>query len=368
MLKGDDPLIHDPKARIRRVAASVSDCDVQPGIPIRIYLRVGQTMNTMIQQHIKNSEIEAAFKLSTRFVTIFVEKLPKHPMYHTINADERVEWARRTRKILSNAEKMKSFLLEMYEKEADEWNERQKKLKLEKEKEEERLRLEAEAAALAKKQIADAVVEEKEQVTGPVIPTIDRSLKPVFPSQLEYYNTSNPYGWRPLLIPSSLMSQFTSLAASNTSRNIETCGVLCGGLKSDIFTISHVLIPKQSGTSDSCATSNEEEIFIYLDSENLITLGWIHTHPTQTAFLSSVDLHTHLSYQLMLPEAVAIVCAPKYQTTGFFSLTPNYGLQFIVNCQQPGFHPHPSDPPLFENSCHIEIRDDLPIIIKDLRQ
>ena len=39
---------------------------------------------------------------------------------------------------------------------------------------------------------------------------------------------------------------------------------------------------------------------------------WFQTHPTQTAFLSSVDLHTHCSYQLMLPEAIAIVCAPKH--------------------------------------------------------
>lgn len=36
------------------------------------------------------------------------------------------------------------------------------------------------------------------------------------------------------------------------------------------------------------------------------------THPTQTAFLSSVDLHTHCAYQLMMAEAIAIVCAPKY--------------------------------------------------------
>lgn len=39
----------------------------------------------------------------------------------------------------------------------------------------------------------------------------------------------------------------------------------------------------------------------------------LQTHPTQTAFLSSVDLHTHCSYQLMLPEAVAIVCSPKHK-------------------------------------------------------
>lgn len=36
------------------------------------------------------------------------------------------------------------------------------------------------------------------------------------------------------------------------------------------------------------------------------------THPTQTAFLSSVDLHTHCPYQLLMPEALAVVCAPKY--------------------------------------------------------
>lgn len=36
------------------------------------------------------------------------------------------------------------------------------------------------------------------------------------------------------------------------------------------------------------------------------------THPSQTAFMSSVDLHTHCSYQIMMDEAVAIVCAPRY--------------------------------------------------------
>ena len=59
----------------------------------------------------------------------------------------------------------------------------------------------------------------------------------------------------------------------------------------------------------------------------------IHTHPSQTSFLSSVDLHTQLSYQLMLPEAVAIVMAPKFNQTGFFVLTQNYGLDYIGNCK-----------------------------------
>ena len=38
----------------------------------------------------------------------------------------------------------------------------------------------------------------------------------------------------------------------------------------------------------------------------------LQTHPSQTAFMSSVDLHTHYAYQIMLTEAIAIVCAPKF--------------------------------------------------------
>lgn len=37
-----------------------------------------------------------------------------------------------------------------------------------------------------------------------------------------------------------------------------------------------MIVPKQQGTSDSCATMNEEEIFEYQDQLNLITIGWIH--------------------------------------------------------------------------------------------
>jgi STAM-binding protein len=99
-----------------------------------------------------------------------------------------------------------------------------------------------------------------------------------------------------------------------------------------------LIIPKQTGTPDTCTTENEEDLFDIQDKHDLLTFGWIHvsfifikdtqqskrffniylsfffcnqTHPTQSCFLSSVDLHTHCSYQLMLPEAIAIVCAPS---------------------------------------------------------
>ncbi|RWV97612.1 hypothetical protein GW17_00039589 [Ensete ventricosum] len=37
----------------------------------------------------------------------------------------------------------------------------------------------------------------------------------------------------------------------------------------------------------------------------------LQTHPTQSCFMSSIDLHTQYAYQILLPEAIAIVMAPK---------------------------------------------------------
>ena len=45
---------------------------------------------------------------------------------------------------------------------------------------------------------------------------------------------------------------------------------------------------------------NEEEIFDVQDKRSLYPLGWIHTHPTQTCFLSSVDVHTQCGYQVSI--------------------------------------------------------------------
>ena len=46
--------------------------------------------------------------------------------------------------------------------------------------------------------------------------------------------------------------------------------------QNNMFCITHLLIPKQTSTSDSCTTLSEEELFEFQDSHNLITLGWIH--------------------------------------------------------------------------------------------
>lgn len=147
---------------------------------------------------------------------------------------------------------------------------------------------------------------------------------------------------RSVFISSEVRRRFLSLAAANTRRNLETCGILCGTLISNALFVSRLLIPEQTATSDTCETVNESAIFDYCESEDLMVLGWIHTHPTQTCFMSSRDLHTHCGYQVMLPESIAIVCAPsKRPDWGIFRLTDPPGLRTVLGCKQTGlFHPH----------------------------
>lgn len=42
------------------------------------------------------------------------------------------------------------------------------------------------------------------------------------------------------------------------------------------FTITHVIVPKQSAGPDYCDVENVEELFGVQDQHGLLTLGWIH--------------------------------------------------------------------------------------------
>lgn len=147
---------------------------------------------------------------------------------------------------------------------------------------------------------------------------------------------------RTIFLPPELRTRFLEIAHPNTSRNLETLGILCGTLISNAIFISKLVIPEQESTSDTCESINETTYFDYCDSEDLLVLGWIHTHPTQTCFMSSRDLHTHCGYQVMLPESIAIVCAPsKSPDWGVFRLTDPPGLKHVLGCTRAGlFHPH----------------------------
>ncbi|KAJ6340207.1 hypothetical protein OIU77_008045 [Salix suchowensis] len=213
-----------------------------------------------------------------------------------------------------------------------------------------------------------------ETMETPVLPAVIRQPSP--PPVLAEVQDLIPCDASPtslqLHISTALMENFMKMAKSNTDKNLETCGVLAGSLKNRKFYVTALIIPKQESTSDSCQTTNEEEIFEVQDKRSLFPLGWIHTHPTQSCFMSSIDVHTHYSYQIMLPEAVAIVMAPRdsSRTHGIFRLTTPGGMSVIRQCQHRGFHPHDPPPdggPIYKTCTDVYMNPELKFDVIDLR-
>nr|GAT60500.1 predicted protein [Mycena chlorophos] len=221
--------------------------------------------------------------------------------------------------------------------------------------------------------------------------TLDRRPSTTSTHVTEPEPESGPPRLKTVLLPQAIIGRFLSIASANTSRNLETCGLLLGreiarggsvGSVSDLggregggggrsrYVVETLLIPKQHATSDTCTMDEEEAVLMFTESRGLITLGWIHTHPSQSCFMSSVDLHTHASFQCMLPESFAVVCAPKSTPHfGIFRLTDPPGLKTVLHCtEKQAFHPHP-DLPIYTDADkgHVQMRDGAPLEIVDLR-
>ncbi|KAL2092428.1 hypothetical protein ACEWY4_012226 [Coilia grayii] len=429
MLDHTDPSL-PPEERVRALTKKGSVVDVNENVPARRYFRSGMEMIRMAHTYAEEGNTEHAFMLYNKYITLFIEKLPKHPEYKTSTIPEKKDTLKKLKEIaFPQAELLKKHILRRYEREyadyivrkqAEEASmaqqlSRQRELEVERRRvaEMQRRQREQEQFSAFEEMIRRQEMEKERKrvpqefggpaasagpqpdapllpgIQGPPLPfmpspspahnpaaypsepartpvsppAFDRSLKPG--SLISPSNSNMVDGLRQLSVPAELCTQFLKLANANTIRSVETCGILCGKLTRNAFTITHVIVPKQCGGPDYCDTENEEELFLVQGQYDLITLGWIHTHPTQTAFLSSVDLHTHCSYQIMLPEAIAIVCSPKFNETGYFRLT-DHGMDEISACKQKGFHPHSKHPPLFAEGSHIIITDST-VTMLDLR-
>ncbi|XP_041011057.1 AMSH-like ubiquitin thioesterase 2 isoform X10 [Juglans microcarpa x Juglans regia] len=143
-------------------------------------------------------------------------------------------------------------------------------------------------------------------------------------------------------------------------------------IEEGVFYATTLIIPKQESTSSSCQAINEEEVFAIQNEQSLFPVGWIHTHPSQTCFLSSVDVHTQYSYQVMVPEAFAIVMAPTdtSRSYGIFRLSDPGGLNVLKECQETGFHPHKEladGSSIYEDCSNVYKNSNLRFEIFDLR-
>ncbi|XP_027132897.1 AMSH-like protease isoform X2 [Larimichthys crocea] len=406
--------------RVRALGKMGCSVEINEDIAPRRYFRSGVEMERMAAVYLEEGSLENAFVLYTKFITLFVEKLPGHRDYQQCSIPEKQLIMKKLQEVaFPRKDELKKRLQEKYSREHSEYlraqsraavvdgcgqqlqrlslldEDRRRFLLLEEERQRvaalRRMQIESEQfryfeEQLRRQELANRRGEEAEQKLGTKVPEVmdssclqpirdsirsqgadpNRNRPPAPISQsgatLAGVHTQRVEGLRRVVIPRDLTYRFLLLADSNTARGIETCGVLCGRLTQNEFMLTHVVIPKQSAGPDFCDMENVEELFSFQDQQNLLTLGWIHTHPTQTAFLSSVDLHTHCSYQLMLPEAIAIVCAPKHNDSGVFRLS-GPGMSEVSGCRLKGFHPHSKDPSLFSVCKHVVIRDSKVVLL-----
>lgn len=138
-----------------------------------------------------------------------------------------------------------------------------------------------------------------------------------------------------VICPLEVVAEFLKVSNNMTSKKLETCAILAGEEKNGQLIINTLIVPKQEGHQDHCYMTDEIELFETQIKEEVMTIGWIHTHPQFDLFLSSVDLHNQLGYQMQLSEAIAIVYSPKkdvpapgYQTFR----VKNHLCNTIMNC------------------------------------
>ncbi|KAF6111669.1 STAM binding protein like 1 [Phyllostomus discolor] len=415
-----------PEERVRALSKLGCNISINEDITPRRYFRSGVEMERMASVYLEEGNLENAYVLYNKFITLFVEKLPSHRDYQQCAVPEKQDIMKKLKEIaFPRTDELKKDLLKKYNIEYQEYMQgkacpglAKRKAEFLKNWEHQRL-IEAERKRIAqmrqqqleteqflffedqlkKQELARGQMRSQEtpvpsEIDGSALscfpthqnnsmpsvcadqpnksdvtnctshsPPVNRALKPA--ATLSAVQNLVVEGLRCVVLSRDLCHKFLQLAESNTVRGIETCGMLCGKLTHNEFTITHVIVPKQSAGPDYCDMENVEELFRVQDQHDLLTLGWIHTHPTQTAFLSSVDLHTHCSYQLMLPEAIAIVCSPKHKDTGIFRLT-NAGMLEVSACKKKGFHPHTKEPKLFSICKHVLVKD-MKITVLDLR-
>ncbi len=77
-------------------------------------------------------------------------------------------------------------------------------------------------------------------------------------------------------LPEETLHRFMQIAAINTERKLETCGLLLGRKRSNgSYTVQTLLVPRQISDENSCSMTNEEMVIDFQEKRGLVTLGWV---------------------------------------------------------------------------------------------
>lgn len=82
-------------------------------------------------------------------------------------------------------------------------------------------------------------------------------------------------GLRTVDLPGETLTKFMQIAAVNTERKVETCGLLLGRKTRNTYRVQSLLIPRQTSDENSCTMTHEELVFEWQENRELLTLGWV---------------------------------------------------------------------------------------------
>ncbi|KAE8589959.1 hypothetical protein XENTR_v10017873 [Xenopus tropicalis] len=271
-----------PEERVRALSKLGCNITINEDITPRRYFRSGVEMERMASVYLEEGNLENAFVLYNKFITLFVEKLPGHRDYQQYEIPEKQDILKKLKEVaFPRTDELKKDLLKKYNLEYQEYLQGVHKRKAEclKKLEQQQL-IEAEKKRLAQIRQQQIQTEQfsffedqlrkqdqvrdqlkikdapkvPEQIDGGMVtcisnaksscteqakrndasiytgqsPPVTRALKPA--ATLSAVQNEIVDGLRPVVLPRDLSQRFLQLAEANTSRGIETCGILCGKL------------------------------------------------------------------------------------------------------------------------------------------
>lgn len=101
----------EPKARMKLLVDQSQNIDIETNIPINRYFCSAKEMVKKAISLEEEGDLEKAFVLYLRFVTLFLDKLVKHPGYSTANAEDKEVLKKQCDLIFDRAETLKANLL-----------------------------------------------------------------------------------------------------------------------------------------------------------------------------------------------------------------------------------------------------------------
>lgn len=112
-----ETVILEPSVRMKALADSGNAFEIDHNIPPRRYYRSGLEMVRMADVYLKEGSFENAYVLYMKFMTLFLEKIRKHPNFKSVSVVDRAQNDAKLKEVLPRAEKLKAKLLQLYEQE-----------------------------------------------------------------------------------------------------------------------------------------------------------------------------------------------------------------------------------------------------------